>query len=1621
MQKASPKLVSPMEFRGNYLLHRAVNLLALTLPLLAHSPASARDKDPASPPVSALAFSPQPTPQEFFKVRVFEEPLVPVGGEPSATENRALAAALQQYSERTSPDDFSALTKFLDQHPQSPWRAALLTDIGLEYFNTAHYSKALEVWTDAFKLSPQATDAKARAIVDRATGELACMYARLGRMPDLQALLASVSARNFVGAATERITSARDALWTMQNRPEVSFRCGPLALHRIRMASHLSGPEDAEIFNSASTQKGFSLTQVAELSRKVGLNYQTAFREQGGEFQVPSVVHWKVCHYAALVRKQGDKYLLQDPTFGNDVWATRQALEAETSGYFLIPSGALSKGWRSVDPDEGSSILGKGVTTGNDPGNTGTGDHKVGGGSCKAMAVHAVHLMLVNLNLSDEPVGYTPPVGPDVRFIVRYNHREAFQPANFNYSNFGSKWTCDWISYLTDNPQNPGADMKYYSRGGGTRSFTGFDAGTQTYAYQQYDQALLKRTSSTSYEMTWRDGTKLVFAQSDGSTGTSRKIFLTQYIDPFGNAVTVHYDGNLRITSLTDAIGQSTTLTYGLADDIYKITKVTDPFGRFAAFEYDFTNRITKITDTMGMTSQFTYEGTGDFINSLITPYGTNVFTRGGTGTTRWLETLYPDGSRDRVEYNQTTNLQPFSLPAAQVPQGMTTFNQWLHARNTYYWSRNACATAYGDYSKARLFHWLHTADGASTAGILESVKQPLEGRVWYSYSGQAAPYYTVGDNNKPTKVGRVLDDGSTQLYSYTYDNFGHVTSEIDPLGRTFNYIYSTNGIDLLEVRQTRAGNNELLAKFTYNAQHRVLTSADASGQATTNTYNARGQLLTVTNPKGETITYTYDPNGYCITVDGRLPGTGDVSTMTYDAFGRTRTLTDRSGFTLTLDYDALDRLTKTTFPDSTFLQRTFDRLDLSVIRDRAGRQTFLEHDNMRQLTKFTDPLNRATRFQWCSCGSPNGLTDPMGRTTTWTRDVQGRLASKQYGDGSKVSYFYENARSRLRQVIDEKQQVTQFTFNRDDSLQSVAYVNTVVPTPAVSYTYDTNYQRVISMTDGFGTTLYSYNPVTAPPSLGAGRLAAEDGPLPNDIITYGYDELGRRVSTAINGVGSLLTYDPAWRVIGETNALGAFAYSYDGNSIRLLSATLPNGQTEERSYGGNLQDRTLQRITHHLAATPVSEFLFGLDILRHRTMTWSQQSGAESPLLYTFGYDDANQLLSATVTNAGTLVSSFAYTYDPDGNRLIEQVGATNYNATYNALNQLSTTTAPGASRTNEWDAEDRLVAINLGNQRTEFAYDGRGRLAVIRKLVNGSEVSYRRFLGCGNKISEERDASGTVTKRFFRRGMRLETGPAAGNYYYTRDHLGSIRELVDGSGNIRARYSYDPFGRRTRVTGDLQADFGFAGMFWSDEANLSLTHFRAYDPELGRWLSRDPLKYAEMKEGPNLYSYVGNQPVNHIDPLGLCTDTLQCTCVRQPQVCAQAGLLAEGVRRGADTLRGIGSVGPEMAEDTIPCLETAAPEVTESNLPEAVGAEIAPLGDRIADLAERFDPALVAEDLEMVTSETGWLTDYMYQLETEFGQIVLELMELGGMTSDQASNLAARLLGFDPRTWIY
>jgi len=201
---------------------------------------------------------------------------------------------------------------------------------------------------------------------------------------------------------------------------------------------------------------------------------------------------------------------------------------------------------------------------------------------------------------------------------------------------------------------------------------------------------------------------------------------------------------------------------------------------------------------------------------------------------------------------------------------------------------------------------------------------------------------------------------------------------------------------------------------------------------------------------------------------------------------------------------------------------------------------------------------------------------------------------------------------------------------------------------------------------------------------------------------------------------------------------------------------------------------------------------------------------------------------------------------------------------------------TSNGAGQAYTWDARNQLMSIvytsgTYSGTHTEFTYDGLGRRVKIVErsgtiVGSGTITNTKQFVWVPGRMAEERDASGTnVTKRFFAQGEQV----AGANYYYTRDHLGSVREMVNNSGTIVARYDYDPFGRKTYVQGTMSSDFQYAGMYLHATSVLNLTFFRAYDANSAKWLSRDP---SGERGGINLYAYVANNTVNLTDILGLC-----------------------------------------------------------------------------------------------------------------------------------------------------
>jgi RHS repeat-associated protein len=145
---------------------------------------------------------------------------------------------------------------------------------------------------------------------------------------------------------------------------------------------------------------------------------------------------------------------------------------------------------------------------------------------------------------------------------------------------------------------------------------------------------------------------------------------------------------------------------------------------------------------------------------------------------------------------------------------------------------------------------------------------------------------------------------------------------------------------------------------------------------------------------------------------------------------------------------------------------------------------------------------------------------------------------------------------------------------------------------------------------------------------------------------------------------------------------------------------------------------------------------------------------------------------------------------------------------------------------------------------------------------------LSTNNFVWCGNRICEARLADNSLWRQYFKLGQISFTSGVGTNYFYNLDHLGSVREITDNSGAVVSQSTYDPYGIRTNLQGIIFSDFGYAGMYQHPRSGLNLTMFRAYSPTLGRWLSRDPLGESM---GTNLYSYVMNDPIDFIDPLGL------------------------------------------------------------------------------------------------------------------------------------------------------
>ena len=444
--------------------------------------------------------------------------------------------------------------------------------------------------------------------------------------------------------------------------------------------------------------------------------------------------------------------------------------------------------------------------------------------------------------------------------------------------------------------------------------------------------------------------------------------------------------------------------------------------------------------------------------------------------------------------------------------------------------------------------------------------------------------------------------------------------------------------------------------------------------------------------------------------------------------------------------------------------------------------------------------------------------------------DDTGRVTSVINNLGT-FDYAYVAETARLDHVDLPNGQKTQFDYYDNSGDQRLKEIKHLAPnhTDVISqhnYTYNSYGQITQWVQDNDSLTdpkRYNFG-YDNTDRLVAATLKNDTSGAIEKRYSWGYDQAGNRVSEQVdNGTG----VDTALQ-------------TSTANNLNQLTGLAPSGATVFR---GTLDEPGTVTVEGNPAKMAPGGTAFE---------GWANLTTGPNTVTIAATDENANTTTNQyTVDVAGG--SSRTLTYDDNGNLLSDGL------------------------RTYEWDAKNRLLAIEkTGDWRTEFTYNGLDRRVKLKDIdISGSPSTTREvaLLWDGLAIQEERNAAGSsVQKRYFGSGMEITGGPSTGEYLYLRDHLGSIREMTDNDSSavLRARYDFDLWGERSAnliSTGAAEADFAFTGHFFHPQSGLILAPYRAFDPETGRWISRD---WIGELDGANEYIYCGNSPLSFVDLTG-------------------------------------------------------------------------------------------------------------------------------------------------------
>ena len=273
-----------------------------------------------------------------------------------------------------------------------------------------------------------------------------------------------------------------------------------------------------------------------------------------------------------------------------------------------------------------------------------------------------------------------------------------------------------------------------------------------------------------------------------------------------------------------------------------------------------------------------------------------------------------------------------------------------------------------------------------------------------------------------------------------------------------------------------------------------------------------------------------------------------------------------------------------------------------------------------------------------------------------------------------------------------------------------------------------------------------------------------------------------------------------------------------------------------------------------------------------------------------TWSFDGIYRLTNEQITGDPNSQNNGTVSYiglDPVGNRLSDTsslAGVPSGSWSYNQDDQLSGETydqdgnvTAANGKTFSYDSQNQMLSMNGG--AVQMLYDGDGN-RVAKSVTSGGVTTTTYFLvddlnptGLPQVVDEL--TNGVVTRTYTYGLQRISEDQLVSNVwtpsFYSYDGMGSVRQLTNAAGAVTDTYEYDAFGNQISHTGSTLNNYLYRGEQWDPDLGLYYLRARYYNPNTGRFMSRDPLN-GNRRSPASLHKYIyarGN-PVNRIDPSG-------------------------------------------------------------------------------------------------------------------------------------------------------